>query len=447
MRQAKDLTVGSITRHLYTIALPIMGTSFIHMAYSFTDMAWLGRLSSKSVAAVGTISVFMWIAHSIAALTKTGAEVTISQSIGAGKSDEARHFASHCSTISILLGFVVALFFGLFANDLIDLYRVEADVHAEALVYMYITLLGYPIMFLSSMLFGLYNAVGHSSVPFRTLGLGLLLNMILDPLLIHVAGWGVAGAAWATVISEVVVSLIFLYQLRYRDRLFDDFPWLVRLRWQWVWRILKIGTPVAALNVLFAALAIYMGRMASSVGGHIGVATLTTGGQLEALTWNTSQGITTALCTIVGQNWAAGRLERVWQAYRRALGFTLTLGLLGGLFFIFWGEAFFSLIVPEPEAYYSGGIYLRISGYSQIFMMAEITTQGLFYGMGRSSLPAVISIAGNYLRIPLVLLFLSWGWGLEGVWWAISLSSMLKGLAALLSLLWLRKRMPRPEGL
>lgn len=424
-----------------------MGTSFVYMAYNFTDMAWLGRLSSKSVAAVGTISVFAWIAHSIGTLAKTGAEVTISHALGAGKSEEARSFASHCSTIAIVLGFVVAALFGLFSDEMIDLYRVEADVHAEARTYMHITLIGYPIMFLSSMLFGLYNAVGHSSVPFRTLGFGLVLNMILDPLLIHTLGWGVAGAAWATVASQIAVSLVFLYQLRYSDKLFDAFPWLVRPEWRFVSKILRIGTPVAMLNVLFAIVAIYMGRVASSVGGHIGVATLTTGGQLEAITWNTSQGVTTALCTIVGQNWAAGNLERVWLAYRRALSFTLMLGLLGGLFFIFFGEEFFSLIVPEAEAYAAGGIYLRISGYSQIFMMAEITTQGLFYGMGRSSLPAIISIAGNYLRIPMVLLFLSWGWGLEGVWWAISLSSILKGIVALCSLLWIRRIHPPVEAL
>lgn len=424
-----------------------MGTSFVYMAYNFTDMAWLGRLSSKSVAAVGTISVFAWIANSIATLTKTGAEVTISHAIGADKSDEARSFASHCSTIAIVLGFVVAALFGLFADQLIDLYQVEADVHTEARTYMYITLIGYPIMFLSSMLFGLYNATGHSSVPFRTLGLGLVLNMLLDPLLIHVFGWGVAGAAWATVTSQLVVSFIFLRQLRYSDKLFDAFPWLVRPQWSFVSKILRIGTPVAMLNVLFAIVAIYMGRIASSVGGHIGVATLTTGGQLEAITWNTSQGVTTALCTIVGQNWAAGKRDRAWLAYRTALSFTLILGLLGGLFFIFFGQEFFSLIVPETEAYIAGGIYLRISGYSQIFMMAEITTQGIFYGMGRSNIPAVISIVGNYLRIPMVLLFLSWGWGLEGVWWAISLSSILKGIVALCSLLWLRKLQPKPEGL
>ena len=85
----------------------------------------------------------------------------------------------------------------------------------------------------------------------------------------------------------------------------------------------------------------------------------------------------------------------------------------------------------ERAAYEAGGVYLRIVGLSQAFMMLEITAEGLFYGLGRTYLPAAVSIVGTYLRIPMVLLFATWGWGIESVWWAISISSMLKGLAML----------------
>lgn len=440
MATVKDLTTGNLRSHLYKLALPIMGTSFVQMAYSFTDMAWLGRLSSEAVAAVGTISVFLWIAHSIAYFNKTGSEVTIAQSIGRNDIDLARIYASHNTTLSLIIGVSVALLFGFFATEMVDLYLLEPEVRADALTYMYISLIGFPEIFLTAALFGIYNASGNSSVPFRVLGLGLVCNMVLDPLLIHAMGLGVAGAAWATVLSQLITLIYFLYRLRIKDHLFERFPLLTRLKWPLVWRITQIGLPAASLNVLFALVSIYMGRLASSVGGHIGVATLTTGGQLEALTWNTSQGITTALCTIVGQNHAAGKRDRVYRTYRIALAHTLLIGLIGTLIFVFWGEGLFALIVPEPATYQSGAVYLRISGYSQIFMMAEITTQGLFYGMGRSYLPAGISIFGNYLRIPMALYFISLGWGLEAIWWAISLSSMLKGLLSVLALLWIYKR-------
>lgn len=447
MTSIKNLTSGCLRQHLYQLALPIMGTSFVQMAYSFTDMAWLGRLSSEAVAAVGTISVFMWIAHSIAYFNKTGSEVTISQSIGRNRLDRARSYAAHNTTLSLIVSLIVASAFGLFAPELVDLYLLEPHVRSQALTYFYICLLGFPAIFLSATLFGIYNASGNSHIPFRILGMGLVCNMLLDPLLIHLCHWGVAGAAWATVVSEYITLGYFLYRIKVKDHLFDHFPLLTRLHLGQVWRIAKIGLPAASLNVLFALVSLYMGRLASSVGGHIGVATLTTGGQLEALTWNTSQGITTALCTIVGQNHAAGYHGRVRRIYSIALLHTLAIGLGGMLLFIFWGEGLFRLIVPDVATYQSGAIYMRITGYSQMFMMAEITTQGLFYGMGRSYLPAIISIVGNYLRIPLALYLLAQGWGLEGVWWAISLSSILKGIASLCALLWIRQlRTPIAEG-
>ena len=113
---------------------------------------------------------------------------------------------------------------------------------------------------------------------------------------------------------------------------------------------------------------------------------MTTGAQIESLTWNTASGVTEALTTIVGQNFAAGKLRRVYTAFCRALSFTLIIGVLGTILFVFWGEEIFSLIVPEEAAYKAGAVYLGIVGLSQAFMMLEITAEGLFYG-ARTHLP------------------------------------------------------------
>lgn len=408
-----------------------MGTSFVHMAYSFTDMAWLGRLGSQEVAAVGIVSVFLWIAHSMSHLTKTGSEVNIAQAIGRQDYETARLYASHNSSIGIYIGLLWALLYGLLATPLINLYAPEAEVSAYAHEYLYVVLLCLPGIFFNNTLFGIYNATGNSLVPFWVLSGGMVLNLLLDPLFIFGFGWGVSGAAWATVVSEYIILLLFLWRLRYYDRLLDNFPLLCRLQRSLSWNIIRIGLPAAGLNVLFAIVTIAMGRLASRVGGHIGIAVLTTGGQLEAITWSTSQGVTTALSTIVAQNYAANKWERVWEAFRKALSFTLLVGLFGMCFFILAGEWLFHLIVPEQETALEGANYLRISAYSQMLMMMEVTTQGLLYGLGRSYLPAGISILGNGLRIPLALGLIALGWGLSAVWWAISLSAMLKGLLAL----------------
>ncbi len=442
MSVVRKLTEGKLHQHLYKIALPIMGTSFIQMAYSFTDMAWLGRLNGKAVAAVGTVSVFLWIAQSLASFSKTASEITISQSIGRDDEEGAVSFAQHNFTLALLLSVFFALLFGYFTPELIDLYKLKAGVRGSAIEYMNISLWSFPALFLTSTLFGIYNAVGNSKIPFRVLSFGLILNILLDPLFIHIFDWRVAGAAWATLLSQCFAFAYFLWRIKIKDKLFGGFALLnFRFKSAYLWIITKVGTPASLLNVLFAIVAIYMGRLASELGDYVAVAVLTTGGQLEALTWNTAQGVTTALSTIVGQNYSAGKLSRVFRVYRQALLFTCLVGLLGTFVFVFYGRELFALIVPEQATYDVGGIYLRISGYSQIFMMLEITTQGLFYGLGRTYLPAIISIGGNYLRIPLALYLFSLGFGLSAVWWAISISSMLKGAVSMLAYFFYKRKL------
>ena len=119
---------------------------------------------------------------------------------------------------------------------------------------------------------------------------------------------------------------------------------------------------------------------------------LTTGGQIEAITWNTSQGFSTALSAFVAQNYAARQISRVLKAYRTTLWMTFIFGSFCTFLFICYGNEIFSIFVPEKAAYETGGVFLRIDGYSQLFMMLEITIQGVFYGMGRTMPPAVISV-------------------------------------------------------
>ena len=151
---------------------------------------------------------------------------------------------------------------------------------------------------------------------------------------------------------------------------------------------------------------------------------------MEAIAWNTSQGFSTALSAFTAQNYAAKKSDRIMKAYHTTLKTTSIIGIFSTILFVFFGSEVFSLIVPEQAAYEAGGLFLKIDGYSMIFMMLEITTQGMFYGTGRTIPPAIISISCNTLRIPLAIVLAGMGLGISGVWWAISISSMLKGIIA-----------------
>jgi putative MATE family efflux protein len=230
----RDLTEGKIFGRLTRLAAPIMATGFIQMAYTLVDMAWLGRLGSREMAAVGAMGIILWLMSSVALLTKVGAEITIAQSIGSRQLDKARIYASHTVTISLIMG----IFFGtgliLFANPVIDMFRLETDVSEIAYEYLQILCLALPSVFLVFTFSGIYNGAGRTSTPFYFLATGLICNMVLDPLMIFgingAGAMGVKGAAIATIFSEILVMVLFIIKMKQKNGILNRFPYIVKLK-------------------------------------------------------------------------------------------------------------------------------------------------------------------------------------------------------------------------
>lgn len=393
-------------------------------------MAWLGRLSSEAVAATGAASVFVWVANSLSLTNKVGCEVTVANAVGRGETTEAATYAGHGTTLGLLMGLTLMSLYLFLADPFIGFYQLESEIHQMGVDYLQIVALGMPLIFTFVAVTGTYNATGHSKIPFAITAISLGLNIILDPVFILMLGWGVRGAAIATILSQGVGLTLILVQLLMRDRLLGGIKVVRRLQRSFSGQILRIGGPVALMNSLFAFINMNLGRLASQYGGHIGVMTLTTGGQLEGISWNTAQGFSTALSAFVSQNYGAGKLERAERAFNFTLLLALGVGLFAALFYYFGGEWLFALIVPEPTAYQSGAIYLRIQAFAQLFSMLEITIQGFFYGVRKSLPPSLISSVGNLLRIPLALLLLPSFGAIEVLWWIVAGTSILKGIVA-----------------
>lgn len=430
MSKVRDLTTGSIEKHLFQLSLPLLASSLIQMLYSFVDMAWLGRLSDESVAASGAASVFFWLAGSITLITKVGAEVTVANAIGRGDKREASLFARHSIQLALIIGTTLALAYLLFTSRFIGFYKLPEQVHAQAVNYMRIVSLGLPAYFMTLAFTGIYNASGNPQISFYAAASGLIMNMVLDPIFIFLLDMGIAGAAWATVISQTFVFIVFVILLYYKDKLLPNLGLLQRLQKHYTNRILKIGGPVGLMNSLYALINMSLGRFASITGGHLGVLTLTVGGQLEGICWNTAQSFSTALSTFVSQNYGARENKRVFRGLKVTWSFAAIIGFLGFFLYYFWGEGLFGLIVPEPEAIALGAVYLQITAFSQIFSMTEVTFQGFFFGLNRSVPPSIISIGGNLLRIPLAIILLPIYNNITVLWWIICGTSILKGIFA-----------------
>lgn len=430
-----NLTEGKIFSTLIRLALPLMGTSFLQMAYTLMAMSWVGRLgtvshpeiATKSEAAIGAIGMLLWLTSSVAYLAMIGSEVAVGQSIGAKKMKRAAIYASHSTTTSIVLSVVWVSTLFIFANPILSFFKLCADITADAVLYLRILTISLPFQFLSYNFAGIYNGAGRSTVPFKNNAAGLVLNMILDPILMFGMGMGLHGAAIGTVAAQLFVFSLFFYQIKYGNRILGDFSFFIKPKGIYLKRIIFLGTPVSIMNSLYAIINMNLARVASIHGGHLGMMAQTTGGQIEAVTWNTSQGFSTALSAFVAQNYAANKLERGKKAYIYTIRVMFTLGIFVSIAFILFGAQIFGIIVPEENAMRAGAEYLFVMGLVQIFMMFELTTQGMFNGIGRTVEPAVISITFNALRIPLAY-YLASQMGIVGVWWAIAISTVCKGI-------------------
>ncbi|WP_421920465.1 MATE family efflux transporter [Marinifilum sp.] len=451
MTKIKDLTSGNILSQIVKLAIPIIATSFVQMAYNMTDMAWLGQVGKETLSAVGMALYLVWFGSSLMFIPKIGAEVGISQSIGQNHIPHAQSFAKNTFALSLLLSTAFAALVWIFAVPIINSFNIDNEfVNATAVDYLRFVAFGMPFTFTNIGISGIYNGTGNTRIPFVVNTIGLIMNIILDPILIF--GWGsipalgAKGAAIATVSSQVLVFLIFIYHLHFRQNPLHIKNYFGRIQKKFLQPILKVGGPVALQSVCFAFLAMLLARVLNDIakGNEIPFAVQSIGAQIEALSWMTASGFSTALGTFTGQNFGAKKWDRIQKGFFITLGIAAFIGLISTVLFLFVGESIFGLFMKnsEQEVIQLGIIYLIILSFSQIFMCIEISTTGAFNGIGRAIPPAVVGIIGNVLRIPFALLFsytlldflpLFQDWissesvQVTGVWWGVTFTSILKG--------------------
>lgn len=435
MKKSVNLVSGNISSTLIKLSLPILGTSFIQMAYNMIDMIWVGRIGSNAVAAVGTAGFFTWFGTSLVLISKIGAEIGVSQAIGKKDNKEKNKFIYNSLLINILIALIFTVLLILFRNQLVGFFRLgDLEINNMAIKFLVVVSIGMIFSFLNPLFTGIFNASGSSKIPFLINTIGLIVNIIFDPILIFgLLGFpalGVVGAGIATVGAQAIVTIIFIiafikngYSLGLKNKKYIDKTT--------IFKICKLGIPTALQNCSFAFFAMIIGRLVSSW-GPVAIAVQKVGSQIEAISWMTAEGFGAALTAFVGQNYGANRWDRILKGYKATMILAASIGLFATLLLIFAGKSMFGIFIPEVEAIEAGGTYLRILGFSQIFMCIEITTAGAFNGLGNTVTPSWISIILTGIRIPIGM-FLSGiaSLGLNGIWWSISGTSIIKGIILL----------------
>ena len=446
-----DLLNGSPAKALARLALPVIGASFIQMLYNFTDLYWISSLGASALAAVGTGGTFLWMSEGFGLFARMGGQILTGQSYGRGDRDEVKRVAAVTLQLGLLLGLLVCLTLVLGHKPLIAFFRFhEADTVRYAERYLAIVALGVPFGFLTRILGGLLAACGNTRTTLQATLTGLTCNMILDPLFILVFGWGPAGAAAATVLSQMLVFGLLVIGSR-RTGLFSGIRLLQRYPRHRYQAVLKLGVPSGLQTMLYAGISILLGRVVAGF-GDLQVAAQRVSSQIESLTWTVADAFAVSINAFTAQNTAAGRPERLRQGYRASLGMSAAIGLLGMIIMVLFPNFVAGLFFHLPAEIAAARAYLIIVGLSQIFMCVEIMSSGTFAGLGNPLYPSVVVTSLTALRLPAAYALSATALAVTGVWWSISLSSIVKGIVLFLSVEYvLRHRMGRiraggPQG-
>ena len=443
-----NLTSGPILKTLSELALPIMASSMLATAYNITDMAWIGMLGAKAVAGVGVGGMYVWLSQGLASLPRMGGQVHAAQACGRGDYEKARSYASSAMQLSLFFGLLFSAACVLFIDPLLGFFQLDdANTYAAARSYMLITCGLLVFSYLNLTLTGLSTAQGDSKTPLMANLLGLISNMILDPMLILGIGpfprLETVGAAIATVTAQILVFLVLLIKsLRAEEpnilrsiRLFTRFPA------NYYKDIFRIGFPTAIQGTLYCFISMVLTRMVSSFGAAA-IATQRVGGQIESLSWNTADGFGSALNAFTAQNYGAGNSDRIRKGYRISFIIIALWGLLVTAAFVFFPTSISRLFFHEADAIAIAVDYLIIIGFSEAFMSVELLTIGALSGLGRTRLCSIISIVLTGARIPLAMLLSGTALGLNGIWWALTLTSITKGIVFTLTFHHICKHLP-----
>lgn len=425
MKNRIDLTTGDITKTLIRLASPIMATSMIQMLYNITDQLWLGRYSTEAVAGSGVVGFLLWGGVSLSMISSVGTGVNLARAVGEKDFDRAGKYVSSSFFLSGAIGLIFMSLCFLFIENFLSAFNLKSsDAYFHAKEYFNYVMVGEFFQFYNILFASIFNSYGKSSLPFKITSIGLVINMVLDPLLIFTFGLGTRGAAIATVLAKVVVFILFLIACKDEGSIFKGFS---MPEFKYLKDIVKIGFPTAMHSLLFALVNTTLSQMMSRWGAKP-IAAQSIGTQIESVSWMSAEGFSTAITAFVAQNHGAGDKDRMIGGYRSGLKILMPVGFISMILLFSFGSEIFTLFTPnDPEAIAYGARYLYITAFSQAFMTLEGASAGFINGVGKTYISSANGIILNLLRIPLAAYLIEVGFAHQGIWLAMSLSSILKG--------------------
>ncbi|UCB57211.1 MAG: MATE family efflux transporter [Candidatus Omnitrophota bacterium] len=427
-----NLTEGNTIKNIWVLAFPIMLGNILQTAFNVVDMIWVGRLGEAAIASVamsgGVLLVIITLVIGVSAATHS----LIARFTGAGNQQAAENVAMQSLIVGTVLSVILAAAGLIFARPILGLLGAKAQVLELGTDYLKIILMGGVAMVYLFLICAIFRARGDAVTPMLIMIGATVLNVILDPLMIFGIGFpfmGVKGAALATVVSRGLAAFLGLYIL-FRGSSTLRLS-LVKLRAdiKSIGNIIKLGFP----NSIQMALRSIAGLVLMAIVAQYGTYALAAYGiglRIFSVVLMPGFALATSAATLVGQNLGAKKLLRANTCARQAAGFnSLLMGLVGVVFFVFSAQLI-ALFNTNPDVVKLGTEYLKITSFGYVFVAQGLVLGRSLVGAGDSLSPMLISVVTLLgIQLPLAVILPDYlKIGINGVWWAILISSVLQGI-------------------
>ena len=420
---------GEIFKALLTLSIPIIINNLIQTLYNLVDGIWVSKISSVNFAATSFVWPINFLFISLGIGISIAGTSLLSQLVGANRIEDAKKYANQIIMVSLLFAGSFTLLGIVLSPYLIKAMGATGELARLGNIYLRITFLDMIFLFLFFNINSIMNAQGNTVTPTILSGVSALLNVVLDPIFIFIFNWGIAGAAWATLVSRAALAIVGLKMLFGPNNKIKPNLKGFKFNKDILKEIINVGFP-SSIGQAGAAIGFIV------LNGFIvsyGTATLAAFGMVNRVTSLVMQpaaGIGAALTAIVGQNMGADQIDRVVEAFHKAVKITLTVGIVGcGLLLIFDKPIinFFIQSKDDPEVITEGINYLKYISYSMPFLGLFSVFQGIFQGSGNTKYSMAMEIGRLwFVRIPMILLFKHFtNIGSSGIWFSMSFSNAL----------------------
>ena len=412
------------------LAVPAVAMMACHFTFNLIDSIWVGRLiGPAALAAVSTAGFYVWVALSLGEMVEIGLIAVAARRHGEGQPERAARAAAAAVAYALVAGLVVSVVGVLLADTMFRLMRVPAEVASLGHAYLSTWLLGGPLVFGFFAMEATFRAAGDTRTPFLMLAGSVCVSIVLDPLLIAGIGpfprLGVEGAALASVMVRGGGFLIGGIIAVRRGLLRISAP-----DWRAVPTIIRIGMPLSLAGVLLSVIYMWLTRFTSRF-GTAALAALGVGHKMEGLGFIAISGFALAASALVGQNLGARQEARAQKAVRLTVSYCLVVTVTTAVAFLLIPSRLVALFTGDPRVIADGVLYLRVIAFAQIGQSFELILEGALAGAGYTFWPQIVSTSLTAMRIPLAAWW-SRMFGLLGIWLALSVTAIARGIAMIL---------------